>query len=253
MDFGLHGLKEERTLRNAFTCFAWTTTMAMSAALAGVVTDSPTLCAADEAVSATQPSGSQPVRSKVSAGDAASAQRNSTDPPTNMLKKRRYFAALLDSARDDLEQGRLDLAQAKAAAARKLEVAHRFVGDKAAQVLAKIESLRGSKKTAADMEPKVIRAQSPSEPEIPSASPSTDAKSGPAARNRATQLLSEARVDFKAGRFDDARQKALKADEFDVKWDIFEDSPKTLLSQIEQHRNQDLSEEVSEEASRRRN
>ena len=52
-------------------------------------------------------------------------------------------------------------------------------------------------------------------------------------KQQAKKLLAKARSAFDAGDYEEARAKALKADEFDVKWDILEDQPQTLLSEIE--------------------
>jgi hypothetical protein len=62
---------------------------------------------------------------------------NEAEAPTpTVVKKRRYLAALLDTARDDLQQGRLDLAKAKAVAAQKIENAYKFVDSRASQLVA---------------------------------------------------------------------------------------------------------------------
>ncbi len=87
-----------------------------------------------------------------------------------------------------------------------------------------------------------MRGQSPSGPEsaadFPPAArtrgrPDAAAAPVPSARQQAKKLLAQARAAFNAGDYDEARAKALKADEFDVKWDILEDQPQTLLNEIE--------------------
>jgi type II secretory pathway component GspD/PulD (secretin) len=167
-----------------------------------------------------------------------------------IVKKRRYVAALIDSARDDLELGRVDLAQAKAAAVRKIQAAYHFLDDRATQVLVKIDRLRhpqaASTPAAGAAEPLVVRGQSPSGPDTPTdfpsavdngkqdAAKSVEAANVPATpKQQAKKLLAQARSAFDAGDYEEARTKALKADEFDVKWDILEDQPQTLLSEIE--------------------
>jgi general secretion pathway protein D len=45
----------------------------------------------------------------------------------------------------------------------------------------------------------------------------------------ARKLVASARADLKAGRFEEARRKALQADELDVAWSLFEDQPILIL------------------------
>ncbi|HEV8002887.1 MAG TPA: hypothetical protein VGP63_23585, partial [Planctomycetaceae bacterium] len=188
---------------------------------------------------------------------AARSGQNGTAPSTTdapgmaVVKKRRYLAALLDAARDDLEQGRLDLAQAKAAAAHKIQVAYKFLDSRTGQLLADIDRLsHRSKPTPSPIvsDQLIVRAQSPaaesqsefqdfnSNGQPKAAAPQVAAQTAPPAVNakaQAKRLLGEARAAFDKGRYDEARVKALKADECEVKWDVLEDQPQTLLAEIE--------------------
>lgn len=52
-------------------------------------------------------------------------------------------------------------------------------------------------------------------------------------RDRAIALVAEARKDLLAGRYEEARRKALAADELDVTFNLFEDRPELLLTDID--------------------
>lgn len=52
-------------------------------------------------------------------------------------------------------------------------------------------------------------------------------------KEQAAALIAQAREDFKAGRHDEARRKALQADELDVTYDLFEDRPEILLADVD--------------------
>jgi general secretion pathway protein D len=222
-------------LRHAFGLITWT-----AAALLGSLIGT---AGANDGVGA-PPAAGVPVTRQPAAQGTAAPQAASKDK--EIVKKRRYVAALIDSARADLEVGRVDLAQAKAAAVRKIQSAYHFLDDRASRVLVQIDRLRRPKSAATPGAgtggPLVVRGQSPSGPDSPAdfppAAPNAgrpDAAAAPAlsARQQAKMLLGQARAAFNAGDFDEARSKALKADELDVKWDILEDQPQTLLSEIE--------------------
>jgi general secretion pathway protein D len=232
-DFGLRGLKEERDLRQAFGLITWTAA-ALLASLIGTA-------AADDGV--VPPSGGPVAGKPATAGAPTKASGRQ-----EILKKHRYVAALIDSAREDLERGRVDLAQAKAAAVRKVQAAYHFLDDRATRVLVQIDQMRrpkGVTPAAGTGEPLVVRGQSPgpeapadfpefadnSKPLTPASGPSASAPVTPKAQ--AKKLLAQARAAFDAGDYDEARTKALKADEIDVKWDILEDQPQTLINEVE--------------------
>ena len=56
-------------------------------------------------------------------------------------------------------------------------------------------------------------------------------------RDQAVALVAEAREDFLAGRFEEARRKALAADDLDVTFNLFEDRPELLLTDIDRQAN----------------
>ena len=53
----------------------------------------------------------------------------------------------------------------------------------------------------------------------------------------AVKLLAQAREDIKAGRLDDAKRRALEADQLDAAYDIIEDRPELLLADIDRRQN----------------
>jgi len=54
-------------------------------------------------------------------------------------------------------------------------------------------------------------------------------------KEQAAELIVQARADLKAGRYDEARRKALQADELDQTYDLFEDRPELLLADVDRH------------------
>ena len=232
-DFGLRGLKEERDLRHAFGFITWTAA-ALLASLIGTA-------AADDGVAHQQ---RQPCFRET--GNSRRADKRGGTP--GIAQEAPLCGGAIDSAREDLERGRVDLAQAKAAAVRKVQSAYHFLDDRATRVFVQIDKMRHPKGVPAATgtgEPLVVRGQSPGPeapadfPEFadnnkqltPTSGPSTSAPISP--KDQAKKLLAQARSAFNAGDYDEARTKALKADQLDVKWDILEDQPQTLIGEIE--------------------
>ena len=54
-------------------------------------------------------------------------------------------------------------------------------------------------------------------------------------KRTAETLIAQARADLKAGRHDEARRKALQADELDLTYDLFEDRPEIVLADVDRH------------------
>jgi general secretion pathway protein D len=52
-------------------------------------------------------------------------------------------------------------------------------------------------------------------------------------REQAVALIAQARQDFKAGHYDEARRRALAADELEVTFDVFDDRPELVLNDID--------------------
>jgi len=167
------------------------------------------------------------------------------------LQKQRYVGALLASARQDIRNRRVDLARQKAMAAQRVEVAYGVFDDRPAHVLAEIARLEQSHgempQHLASAEPNspyaaTIRGQNPSASgaeKLPAVKQTSfqgnaaGAPSGQSARQEALRLMKEARADLEAGHIEEARIKALKADEFEVAWGVFEERPRHLLAEID--------------------
>jgi general secretion pathway protein D len=63
--------------------------------------------------------------------------------------------------------------------------------------------------------------------------PRTTASVSASPKSQAEALLTAARADLKAGRFAEARRKALQADELDVAYDLFDDRPELLIAELD--------------------
>ncbi len=302
-NFGLHDVKEERTLRTRFAFFAMTAagvgTLAAFAVIRPLHADdasAPEPIAAWRAVAPAQPSPANEAYKKTAqrilveadrlAGEkrfkqaavlahcaaalpvrwlpgerspevvliqlmaleqtaaAEEAAPKTESSAATAAKKHRYVAALLDAARDDLNTGRLDLARAKAAAAHKIELAYKFFDTKTSQLVTEIDRLSHGSKTLvgpAANENLVVRGQAPAESpadfqDFGSNGPKAPVSPAPQAvdaKAQAKRLLAEARAAFDKHDYATARIKALKADEFQVKWEVLDDQPQTLLAEIE--------------------
>ena len=75
------------------------------------------------------------------------------------------------------------------------------------------------------------------EDDVTNASGKSAAASNPprSDKREAEALIAQAREDLKAGRYDEARRKALQADELDLTYDLFEDRPELLLADVDRH------------------
>jgi hypothetical protein len=171
------------------------------------------------------------------------------------LQKQRYVSALLSAARQDIHEGRTDAARQKCLAAQRVEVAYGLFDDRPAHVLAEIARMENANGRSQEMVAETgvresapagnsgatIRAQNttptgkmrdskvtPTSFDTPVSA--VNAQSG---RQEALRLMREPREDLETSRFDEARVKALKADEFDVAWGVFEERPRHLLAEIE--------------------
>jgi beta-lactamase regulating signal transducer with metallopeptidase domain len=56
---------------------------------------------------------------------------------------------------------------------------------------------------------------------------------GPSAKERASALILQARIDLGKGRLNEARQKVIRAKKFKVKYGVFDDRPELVLEEIE--------------------
>ncbi len=126
---------------------------------------------------------------------------------TNTGNKQRAMK-LLEEARLALQQGNLPLARAKAQEARQIRATYDLWDDRPELVLADVERL-----DAANI------AKGPSQDELN--------------KQKAQQLLALARLDIEAGRYEDARQKALEVSKMGLQFGMFDDRPELVLADID--------------------
>jgi type II secretory pathway component GspD/PulD (secretin) len=166
--------------------------------------DSPERILSDIALAGPQSPSARPVANNMPQPGASSSQ----------LKEQAL--ALLQAARADLKAGRLDAARSKAQQAASINVAYDLFEDSPERILSDI--------TLADPNSGTSRPVANSMP--PQGANSNQLK------EQALALLQSARADLKAGRIDAARTKAQQASGIDVTYDLFEDSPERLLTDI---------------------
>ena len=92
-------------------------------------------------------------------------------------------------------------------------------------------------KTAAAVDPMaefdlVAGVEPKTKPAAPAA-PTTKVADATYRKNQALALIQAARVDLKAGRLDEARRKAIQAEEYDVAYDLFDDRPELVLAETD--------------------
>jgi len=119
---------------------------------------------------------------------------------------------LLQAAREDLQAGRVDDARKKATQAAGFDTTYDLFEDSPERLLSDIES--AAKASLAS--------------QMPAAAPAGEDQ----LKLQAQSLLASAREDLQAGRVDSARQKAAQAATLDVAYDLFEDSPERLMSDL---------------------
>uniref|UniRef100_A0A7C4QX10 Type II/III secretion system secretin-like domain-containing protein n=1 Tax=Schlesneria paludicola TaxID=360056 RepID=A0A7C4QX10_9PLAN len=138
--------------------------------------------------------------------------------------------ALVASARADLKAGRYEEARRKALQAQELELAYDVVfelwDDRPSHVLAAIDRQTGT----------LTATKSPAEPsgaKLAGAGSSTaKAPTAESKKQQALRLLEQARKDLEAGNYQAARDKALKAEELNVAYQLFDDRPELVLNQV---------------------
>jgi len=163
-------------------------------------------------IATSQSRGAAPVAAKMP------NNRPTANTPVSREALKQQAMQLLAAARADLAAGRVAEAQAKASQATTFDVTYDLFEDSPERLLGDIE-LAG----------KHNNGQSVAGMAQPSHTPTSMA----GLKERATQLLAAARADLVAGRVADAQLKASQAATFNVTYDLFEDSPERLLSEIE--------------------
>lgn len=128
--------------------------------------------------------------------------------------KKQQAARLLELARQDIANGNLDGAQAKAEQAEQLNVAYKLFDDMPEVILSDIAARRASEGIAA-----APATQNP-------------ANTSPSAKPKALALLAKARQALQEERIDEARQLAIEAERLKAPYDLFDDRPDLVLADV---------------------
>lgn len=164
------------------------------------------------------------------------------------LSVKEQVASLLNAARQDLKAGRFDEARRKALHAQELEhtydVTFDLFDDRPLHVLADIDRRTGGltiagaapdvKASPATVhEPKTGVTKTPVAHETSTGSIQFNHSSQ--RKQQALKLIELAREDLKHGNLEGARQKALEAEKLNVAYQLFEDRPELVLSDVAAH------------------
>lgn len=136
--------------------------------------------------------------------------------------------ALVASARADLKAGRYEEARRKALQAQELELAYDVVfdlwDDRPSHVLAAIDRQTGTlTATKTSSEPSGAKL---------AGAPQAGKSGAESKKQQAQRLLEQARKDLEAGNYEAAKEKALKAEELNVAYQLFDDRPELVLNQV---------------------
>lgn len=144
-------------------------------------------------------------------------------PAKKLSTPKEQAMALLNSAREDIKAGRFDEARRKAIEAEQLDVTYDLLDLQPRHILSVVDRATGT-----------LTVSKPGAKAAPAtAAASTTAKPGPDAQKQEVQrLLQAAREDLKNGNLDGAKEKAEKAEKFDVAYKLFDDRPELVLSDI---------------------
>jgi general secretion pathway protein D len=177
-------------------------------------------------------------------------------------ERKQYAASLLTAAREDIRSNRLEAAYEKALMASEFDVAWTLFEETPEQLVAEIQRRQKQSPQSLPLAATTPRAEDPIPmPEVtslPSVTPSADPfqppqplgqgaqlAAQPAAtragaadkplteREYALQLVAEARQLMREGRYDEARAAALKAQQEDVSYGLFDDRPELVLRQLD--------------------
>jgi general secretion pathway protein D len=168
--------------------------------------------------------------------DQGDSQFGGTNGPVPFdTPNKRSAIQLLKSARKELQASRFDIARQKAMEAQQLNAKYAVFEDNPQLVLSEIERRTGGL-TFAPQQNSVVTAQGQSFPSENPRIQQTGANTAPATsgtvKDQALGLLREARADMSAGRLAAAREKALKAQGFNITYGLFDDNPELLLEDL---------------------
>ncbi|HEY4260710.1 MAG TPA: hypothetical protein VGM98_11145, partial [Schlesneria sp.] len=130
--------------------------------------------------------------------------------------KKQQANRLLEMARQDIANGNLDAAQAKVEQAAEMNVAYKLFEDMPEVVMNEIAARRAAEGIAATPNP--------------ARNPNSDAASP--AKPKALALLAKARQALQEERLDEARQLAIEAERLKASYDLFDDRPDLVLTDV---------------------
>lgn len=146
--------------------------------------------------------------------------------------EKRNAVQLLKSARKELAAGRFDIARQKAREAQQLKAKYAVFEDNPQHVLNEIERRSGGI-IFTPQQNTVVTADSVADADAPSrVQPAGFEDPAANPKEEALGLLREARQAMRAGHYASAREKALKAQSFDVAYGLFEDNPELLIEDL---------------------
>ena len=128
--------------------------------------------------------------------------------------------ALVKEAREALKAGDLELAREKALSAQRLNVGYRTFEDLPELVLQDINAQSAS------------AAEQPFAESDPQAPVEGSALPNGQDREKVQKMLAQARKALEAGRIDEARELAVEADQYQIAFGVFDDSPESVLNDI---------------------
>ncbi|RMG35689.1 MAG: hypothetical protein D6725_12045, partial [Planctomycetota bacterium] len=173
-----------------------------------------------------------PMDSPAHAAAASQSDAEATPSAAGPLSPKEQAKMLLRQAREDLRAGRLAEARRGALEAQKLNVEYDLFEDRPEHILAEIARRGGELVIPADSLEATASAAPPASPEPTPARTPSKSRAGEL-RQRALQLLAEARQAIKAKRWDVAREKALEAQRLgDVAYGLFDDRPELVLADL---------------------
>jgi general secretion pathway protein D len=173
--------------------------------------------------------------------DQGGSQFGGTNGPVPFdTPNKRSAIQLLKTARKELQANRFDIARQKAMEAQQLNAKYAVFEDNPQLVLSEIERRTGGLTFAPQQntpqQNTVVTAQGQSFPSENTRIQQTGANTAPVnsgtVKDQALGLLREARADMSAGRLTSAREKALKAQGFNITYGLFDDNPELLLEDL---------------------
>ena len=183
---------------------------------------SPRISSADDSADDEPLATPEALEQRLTASQATATEKLASDPKA-------LSAELLKQARADLKSGRADEARRKAIEAGQLDVAYTLFDERPEHVLADIDRVTGQTSTIA-RKSNPTRSQSDL---IDRNRTASTPKSASPDKQKALQLLAQARSDMQEGRVDEARAKLEAARDLKVVYDLFDDRPELALADLE--------------------